>query len=119
MRQYRLLILAIVISWMVTACNNFLEEKSQDEAIPEAATDFREILLHYQATPFTPVLYVLDDDVVMIETYFSDDKDNSEAVSLAGSLTWQPDIWERANTLEDNYGAVYEDIMGMNAIWAE
>lgn len=119
MRQYRLLILAIVISWMVTACNNFLEEKSQDEAIPEAATDFREILLHYQATPFTPVLYVLDDDVVMIETYFSDDKDNSEAVSLAGSLTWQPDIWERANTLEDNYGAVYEDIMGMNAILAE
>lgn len=119
MKQFRLLILAIVISWMTTACGDFLEEKSQDEVIPGAATDFREILLHYQATPFTPAIYVLDDDVVLMENYLSEDKDNYEAVNLAGSLTWQPDIWERANTLENNYAAVYEDIMGMNAILAE
>ena len=75
--------------------------------------------MHYQATPFTPAIYVLDDDVVLMENYLSEDKDNYEAVNLAGSLTWQPDIWERANTLENNYAAVYEDIMGMNAILAE
>ena len=119
MRQLRLLILAAAISCMATACSDFLEEKSQDEVIPESVTDFREILLHYQATPFTPAIYVLDDDVVMNEMYFSEDEDNYDAVNLEGALTWQPDIWERANTLENNYEATYKDIMGMNAILDE
>ena len=119
MRQLRLLILAAAISCMATACSDFLEEKSQDEVIPESVTDFREILLHYQATPFTPAIYVLDDDVVMNEMYFSEDEDNYDAVNLEGALTWQPDIWERANTLENNYEATYKDIMGTNAILDE
>ena len=119
MRYFRLIMMAMFVSMLGTACDDFLEEKSQDEVIPESVTDFREILLHYQATPFSPVIYILDDDVVMDEYYFSQDEDDYEAVNLAGSLTWQPDIWERANTLANNYEATYKDIMGMNAILDE
>ena len=108
--------MAMLVSVMGTACSDFLEEKSQDEVIPESATDFREILLHYQATPFSPAIYVLDDDVEMNEAYLYEDEDHYEAVKLEACLTWQPDIWERASTLDNNYELVYEDIMGMNAI---
>lgn len=119
MKQFRLMILAIAISLVAAACDDFLEEKSQDEVIPESVTDFREILLHYQATPFTPVIYMLDDDVELDEYFYPEEEDYYEAVNLETCLTWQPDIWERASTLADNYEETYKDIMGMNAILAE
>ena len=119
MRYLRLIIMAMFVSSLGTACGDFLEEKSQDEVIPESATDFREILLHYQSAPFTSAIHVLDDDVVMNEEYFSEDADYYDAVTLEASLTWQPDIWERVSSLASNYEAVYEDIMGMNAILEE
>ena len=82
MRYFRLIMMAMFVSVLGTACDDFLEEKSQDEVIPTSVTDFREILLHYQATPFSPVIYILDDDVVMDEYFFSQDEDDYEAVNL-------------------------------------
>ena len=73
MRYLRLIIMAMFVSSLGTACGDFLDEKSQDEVIPESATDFREILLHYQSAPFTSAIHVLDDDVVMNEEYFSEE----------------------------------------------
>ena len=56
--RFRLFMIAMLVSVVGTACGDFLEEKSQDEVIPESVTDFREILLHYQATPFTPAINI-------------------------------------------------------------
>ena len=80
MRYFRLIMMAMFVSVLGMACDDFLEEKSQDEVIPTSVTDFREILLHYQATPFSPVIYILDDDVVMDEYFFSQDEDDYEVL---------------------------------------
>ena len=50
--RFRLFIIAMLVSVVGTACGDFLEEKSQDEVIPESVTDFREMLrLGVMATP--------------------------------------------------------------------
>ena len=120
MKQFRLMILAIVTSWMATACGDFLEEKSQDEVIPTTATDFREILLNYQQVGFSPVVLVMDDDVMIDESQYWGTSDNYYATAMQPCFTWQPDMWERlSTTYSDRYSSMYECIKAMNAILEE
>ena len=111
--------IAIVISGLGMACSDFLEERSQDEVIPTTATDFREILLHYERYPFTPAIYAMDDDVEVDESQYWGDGDFFMAISHLGSFTWQPDMWENIEYTSSFYDNVYTDIMGMNAVLAK
>ena len=118
MKYLRLLILTIAIGSMTLSCSDFLEERSQDEVIPSTVADFREILYYYQPVLHSQSLLVLDDDV-MIDLMFSEFIGTATILSLEGCLTWQPDVWERANTVDNGYESMYETIKAMNAILEE
>lgn len=116
MRQFRLIIWAMVMVLLTGGCSDFLEGKSQDEVIPSTVTDFREVLLNYQQTAYSEAILALDDDVMIDESYFWSTADNVYAVTIAGTFTWQADMWERSSVLDDSYAELYESIKAMNAI---
>ena len=96
--------------------SDFLEEKSQDEVIPTTVADYREILLNYQQTTFSEAILVMDDDVAIDESQFWGSSPHPMVLPLSQCFTWQPDMWETANTLSNQYSLMYETIMAMNAI---
>ena len=108
-------IILLIVSGLIGSCSDFLEEKSQDEVIPSKVTDYREILLGYQVSSFTQAFLVLDDDVQIDESRLTS-YPNPMLQMLMGTLTWQPDIWEEANSLMSYYDLMYRNIMAMNVI---
>ena len=113
MRQTKRIIYVILTLWSTVSCSDFLEEKSQDEVIPSTVDDYREILLGYQKSPFSQAILVLDDDVQIDESRLTS-YPNPMLQMLMGTLTWQPDIWEEANSLMSYYDLMYRNIMAMN-----
>ena len=108
-------IILLIVSGLIGSCSDFLEEKSQDEVIPSKVTDYREILLAYQTSSFSQAILVLDDDVQIDESRVTS-YPNPMLQMLMGTLTWQPDIWEEANSLMSYYDLMYRNIMAMNVI---
>ena len=108
-------IILLIVSGLIGSCSDFLEEKSQDEVIPSKVTDYREILLAYQTSSFSQAILVLDDDVQIDESRLTS-YPNPMLQMLMGTLTWQPDIWEEANSLMSYYDLMYRNIMAMNVI---
>ena len=115
MKQTKRIIYMILTLWSTVSCSDFLEEKSQDEVIPSKVTDYREILLAYQTSSFSQAILVLDDDVQIDESRVTSFP-NSMLQMLMGTLTWQPDMWEEANSLMSYYDLMYRNIMAMNVI---
>ena len=108
-------IILLIVSGLIGSCSDFLEEKSQDEVIPSKVADYREILLGYQSSSFSQAILVLDDDVQIDESMLTS-YPNPMLQMLMGTLTWQPDIWEEANSLMSYYDLMYRNIMAMNVI---
>ena len=116
MKRLKLIICLCAGLWLLTACADFLEEKSQDEVVPSTVTDFREIMLCYLPTGFSEALLVMDDDVMVDESQYRGTDDNTAALPIEFFFTWQPDMWETTSTLASQYLEIYESIMAMNAV---
>ncbi|MDR3245611.1 MAG: RagB/SusD family nutrient uptake outer membrane protein [Prevotellaceae bacterium] len=111
---------------LLNACSGFLEEKSQDEVIPQTTSDFRELLMGsgypVNGEP-SNFIYFMDDDV---ELYLAiaEFVGNSAALQFFPSYTWQPTFTEvdgLGNPVNENAGTTayysfYERIKGCNAV---
>lgn len=115
MKQIKSMICMWIALCLTVSCSDFLEEKSKDEVIPSTVDDYREILLAYQTGSLSPALLTLDDDVKVDESRFSTTP-HPVVVSLVATFTYQPDIWEQANSQQSYYKEIYENIMAMNVI---
>ena len=110
-----------ILSLLLTgACSDFLEEESQDEVIVRTTADFSEFLLGsgYPQPAITypyQTLYLLDDDVEQNETSLTANE-NTDLILRFPYFTWQPDMWERVQTMQESYSGTYERIMGCNAV---
>ena len=88
------LIIILVGILILSACSDFLEEKSQDEVIVSTVADYSQFLLgSAYGMPGYDVLYLLDDDVELDENLYYGDANNAYAVDYFGYFTWQPDMW--------------------------
>lgn len=117
MKQFRFIILGLLCIFVLVACSDFLEEKSQDEVIPTTTKDYSELLLGYMyANNNYILLHALSDELQINERKLSSYRDDATVMSYFGCFTWQPDMWERENTLSDRYEYIYSQIMGINAV---
>ena len=119
------LLLAAGLLVSVTSCNKFLKEESQDEVIPETATDYAELLLGsgYPRTdePFD-FLYLMDDDVEFAMDFQA--AGSIAALEQYPRFTWQPSMVDRngqgeiisVNPGDTPYAKYYTSIMGCNAV---
>ncbi|BDF55553.1 glycan metabolism protein RagB [Odoribacteraceae bacterium] len=110
------LIIILVGILTLSACSDFLEEKSQDEVIVSTVSDYSQFLLGsaYGMSGYD-VLYLLDDDVELDESLYYGDANNAYAVDYFGYFTWQPDMCEREVKITDLYENVYSQLKGVNA----
>jgi ragB/susD domain protein len=114
MKHYKLMILGMIGLFLTGGCSDFLEEKSQDEVIPTTTADYSGLVIGCTHMGAYDLLHVLDDDLQLNELY--GDYENSTAIFNEGCFTWQPDVWERVNTLKDEYRDTYNLIVGLNAV---
>ena len=110
------LIIILVGILTLSACSDFLEEKSQDEVIVSTVSDYSQFLLGsaYGMSGYD-VLYLLDDDVELDESLYYGDANIAYAVDYFGYFTWQPDMCEREVKITDLYENVYSQLKGVNA----
>ena len=121
MRKYRniYVALSLILSLMLGACSDFLEESSQDETIPTTTTDYSELLMEYmyKLDRFNyNVLFYLDDDLMLNESRLPSGDYIWGPASQIRIFTWQPDMWEQENADDDGYEYTYTQIMGINAV---
>lgn len=128
MKILRLLqyIIALLLVATLTACGDFLKEESQSEIIPKSVQDLRELLLGNAYPDGTnrlyPFLYLLDDDVECNYNGFTGDSHYRTLESYYAAYTWQPNLFEDANSLvgltgtKNIYANLYNKIMGCNAV---
>lgn len=117
MRRNRLMAL-VVGALFVCGCSNYLEEVSQDEVIPKTTTDYSELLLAYMYKTYNyeyNLIHTLGDELVINEASLFE-YDNYSFMTVEGVFTWQPDMWERDNTMNDGYEYTYTQLMGINAV---
>lgn len=110
------LIITLVGILILSACSDFLEEKSQDEVIVQTVSDYSQFLLGsaYGMSGYD-ILYLLDDDIELDENLYYGDANNAYAVNYYGYFTWQADMWERELKVTDLYENVYSQLKGVNA----
>ena len=124
---------AIMGSFMLGSCGDFLEEESQSEVIPKTTSDFSELLLGTgypdESAPSFSFLSLMDDDCAHFLTYASP-WDPEGTVETANAITqfpiysWQPtladydgydsEINETASST--TYAQFYSKILGCNAV---
>ena len=108
------------IVWMgvflLAACSDFLEEKSQDEVIVTTVSDFSQLLLGsgYVDVAYD-ALYYFDDDLELDPSYYWGDEENTFATQFFGHYTWQPSMWGGESYAVDAYTLTYKKIVGVNA----
>ena len=121
--KFKYSILAALTAFTFTACDDFLEPKSESEFVPEDATSLNELLLGeaYQRNDmegFNIYLGLLEDDVEAAP-YQLPNTGFDGNVYLA-SYTWQPDMYqmmEEAGAGHINiYESYYKVILGTNAV---
>ena len=124
---------AILGSFMLGSCSDFLKEESQSEVIPKTASDFSELLLGTgypdESTPSFSFLSLMDDDCAHFLTYTSQ-WDPEGTVETANAITqfpiysWQPTLADydgydsEINTTASSttYAQFYSKILGCNAV---
>ena len=118
MRRNRFLMALVIGALLACGCSNYLEEVSQDEVIPKTTTDYSELLLAYMYKTYYyeyNLIHTLADEVVINEGSLYEG-DNYSFITIEGVFTWQPDMWERDNTMDDGYEYTYTQLMGINAV---
>ncbi len=108
------------IAWvgvfLLGACSDFLEEKSQDEVIVKTVSDFSQLLLGSGYVDVTyDALYYFDDDLELDPSYYWEDDENTFATQVFGHYTWQPDMWRGGSMAADAYSMTYIKLKGVNA----
>ena len=124
---------AILGSFMLGSCSDFLKEESESEVIPKTASDFSELLLGTgypdESTPSFSFLSLMDDDCAHFLTYTSQ-WDPEGTVETANAITqfpiysWQPTLADydgydsEINTTASSttYAQFYSKILGCNAV---
>lgn len=103
---------------LISACSGFLEEKSQDEVLVRTVQDYDELLLGYMHNSNGYLmLYALDDDIGINEAKLgTGTTENGVILDYSGCLTWQPNMWEQENKIDDGYQYTYDNIKGLNAV---
>ena len=111
----------IVLLAILSSCDSFLEEKSQDLINPKSVQDYKEFILgeaYNNGSDITPYLDVLSDDVsesVNSSTFYS----NDNRVDLYGYYTWQLDAEKKFDgARKDDYAwkKFYHKILICNII---
>ena len=102
--------------FLLAACSDFLEEKSQDEVIVTTVSDFSQLLLGsgYVDVAYD-ALYYFDDDLELDPSYYWGDEENTFATQFFGHYTWQPSMWGGESYAVDAYTLTYKKIVGVNA----
>ena len=103
---------------LISAWSGFLEEKSQDEVLVRTVQDYDELLLGYMHNSNGYLmLYALDDDIGINEAKLgTGTTENGVILDYSGCLTWQPNMWEQENKIDDGYQYTYDNIKGLNAV---
>ena len=124
---------AIMGSFMLGSCGDFLEEESQSEVIPKTTSDFSELLLGTgypdESAPSFSFLSLMDDDCAHFLTYASPwspegTVETANAITQFPIYSWQPtladydgydsEINETASST--TYAQFYSKILGCNAV---
>ena len=124
---------AIMGSFVLGSCGDFLEEESQSEVIPKTTSDFSELLLGTgypdESTPNFSFLSLMDDDCAHFLTYASPwnpegTVETANAITQFPIYSWQPtladydgydsEINETASST--TYAQFYSKILGCNAV---
>ncbi len=124
---------AIVGSFILGACSDFLKEESQSEVIPKTTSDFSELLLGTgypdESQPNFSFLSLMDDDCAHFLTYTNEWNPEgtvatSDAITNFPVYSWQPtladydgydaEINETASSTV--YAQFYSKILGCNAV---
>ena len=124
---------AIMGSFMLGSCGDFLEEESQSEVIPKTTSDFSELLLGTgypdESAPNFSFLSLMDDDCAHFLTYASPwspegTVETANAITQFPIYSWQPtladydgydsEINETASST--TYAQFYSKILGCNAV---
>ena len=88
------------IALLLSSCNDFLSESSQDEVRPSTTSDLEELLLgdgYASHTPIFSYLELLTDDV---ESNYSDATNQEDALRAgAAAFTWANDMFEQMQHL--------------------
>ena len=118
MKQYNSIITSLICMMLISACSGFLEEKSQDEVLVRTVQDYDELLLGYMHNSNGYLmLYALDDDIGINEAKLgTGTTENGVILDYSGCLTWQPNMWEQENKIDDGYQYTYDNIKGLNAV---
>ena len=118
MKRNRFLMAVVAGMLLTCGCSGYLEEVSQDEVIPTTTTDYSEMLLAYMYKTDNneyDLIHALGDECIINDHSLSD-VDHWFFVNIEGVYTWQPDMWERDNTMDDGYEYTYTQLMGINAV---
>ena len=92
---------AIMGSFMLGSCGDFLEEESQSEVIPKTTSDFSELLLGTgypdESAPNFSFLSLMDDDCAHFLTYASPwspegTVETANAITQFPIYSWQPTL---------------------------
>ena len=124
---------AIMGSFILGSCGDFLEEESQSEVIPKTTSDFSELLLGTgypdESAPSFSFLSLMDDDCAHFLTYASPwspegTVETANAITQFPIYSWQPtladydgydsEINETASST--TYAQFYSKILGCNAV---
>lgn len=116
MKKYSAIVISLTCMILISACSDFLEEKSQDEVLVRTVQDYDELLLGYMHNSNGYLmLYALDDDIRINESKLNT-TESGVILNYSGCFTWQPNMWERDSKLDDGYQYTYENIKGLNAV---
>ncbi len=109
----------ILCAFLISGCDDFLQEESRDEVKVQTIQDFGELLLGsgYPDTgnPIFACLYTMDDDLEVDEDMLRPNDDVGLLAHFA-CFTWQPDMWDKEVKMSEPYTPSYNRIMGCNAV---
>lgn len=118
MKKFQIILYFLILVF-ASGCSDFLKEESQDEVIVRMVTDYSELLLgDGYPDPSATVygcLFVFDDDLEVDDSSL-EEEEGFILLANFGCFTWQPDMWNRVEKMDENYFSTYECIMGCNAV---
>ena len=109
----------IVLLYMLSGCDSFLEYSDKDVVIPETVEQYRQLLIgegypeNFQGD--ADYIKLMDDDMEIWVGNKSKDQ-TSDVAKYKGVFTWQRDLEEEMSKTDGAYPARYKNILGCNLI---
>ncbi len=142
MNTLKIFVFALIVGCALTACEDFFEETSQNQAYVSSVVDLDELLkgeayineegfsqsMYYggstnrvmsQTSRYFPWIHVLDDDVTEFAEGYHGQKDSWIRANAASAYTWQPNPFVNKDAVEyaaDDWNKAYKRIAVLNSI---